>query len=375
MIQLRDYQQRGVDDIKSAIRRGVRRIVFVAPTGSGKTSTFVYIVTHAAQKSKRVYIVVHRQELVEQTIATLDRMGVVHGVIAAGHPETDALVQVCSVQSLVRRLHRVPAPDILIIDECHHAPAGSWETVMSAWGDAVQLGFTATPARLDGKGLADSFDEMIVGPDTATLIAQGHLCDYRVFAPPHNVDLSKVAKRGGDFAVEGAVAAMSGATIIGGAVQHYQRLAHGLPAVVFGVNIAHSKAVAASFRAAGYRAEHLDATTPAKRRREIIGALGRDIDILCNVNIVSEGTDVPAIGAVILLRPTASVALHLQMMGRSLRPSPGRSARATRRSPSPDDVRCVKPSCPGRPRPATAAAPPYPEQRRRSPRCRPSSSS
>lgn len=324
MIALRPYQQTGVEEIRAAMRSGERRVLYVAPTGAGKTTLFSFVAQTTAARGKRVCILVHRAELLDQASATLTRMGVEHGLIAAGFPETDHPVQVASVATLARRLDRIAPIDLIVVDEAHHAAAGTWAKIMAAWSSAFVLGVSASPSRLDGKGLSSAFDKLIIGPTVSELMAAGHLCRYRVFVPPHTADLSQVATRAGDFVAEGAAAAMSGAGIIGEAVSHYQRHADGVPAVAFAVNRDHSRSIVERFRTAGYRAEHVDGETPADDRRNIVAALGKSLDLISNCNLLSEGFDCPGIGATLLMRPTMSVALHIQQIGRGLRPFPGK---------------------------------------------------
>jgi len=189
---------------------------------------------------------------------------------------------------------------------------------------AKVLGVTATPERLDGRGLGDIFEDMVEGPRVAALIEGGFLSPFTVFAPADGPDMAGARIRAGDYAVEDIREAMGG-VVIGAAVAEYQRLCGGAPAVTFCVDCDHSRAVAQALVAAGIRAAHVDGETPTQQRRELIAALGSGgLDVLCNCGLISEGVDVPAIGAAILLRPTVSLALYLQQVGRVLRPAPGK---------------------------------------------------
>lgn len=328
--QLRPYQVRAVDDIRAAFRIACR-VLMVSPTGSGKTIVFVYIAASATAKGKRVLVLAHRQEIVEQISAALTEMGVAHGIIAAGHPCTDAPVQIASVATLVRRLNFAAGGkisfDLVVIDEAHHSIAGTWQRILAAMSETTYvLGVTATPQRLDGRGLGTMFDTMVLGPDVAELIAGGYLSPFTVYAPAAAPNLSGIRTRAGDYAIDQLARAMSQGALIGDAVEHYAKLASGKPAVAFCVNVEHSRAVAERFAAAGFRAAHVDGDTPADERRAMVAALGDGrINILCNCGLISEGVDVPAIGAAILLRPTQSLAMYLQMVGRALRSAPGKA--------------------------------------------------
>jgi DNA repair protein RadD len=197
MIELRPYQERGVSEIRAALLAGCRHVLYVAPTGSGKTVLFLFIVTNALARGNRVLIIVHRQELIDQVTAALDAAGVMFGVIAGGYQERPlSKVQVASVAALSHRLYRyADAFDLVIVDEAHHAIARSYRRVIEAMPKAKVLGVTATPQRGDGRGLAPVFDHMVLGPDAAELIEAGHLSRFRVFVPEKFVNLSKVRIR------------------------------------------------------------------------------------------------------------------------------------------------------------------------------------
>jgi superfamily II DNA or RNA helicase len=317
---LRPYQLRDLDRIGRSYNDGSHAVLYTAPTGSGKTVVGMQAIHHI---DGRIFVLVHRDEILEQTSRALAALSVPHGVIAPGYDAGSERVQVCSVMTLVRRLDwmRRRPPELLIIDEAHHAQAATWKHIIAAAPDAGLLGLTATPRRLDGKPLDDIFDTLIIGPTIAQLIDDGWLAPVNVFTPVRDPDLSRVQVRAGDYAVEQLSQVMSGGIIISGAVNEYERLCPEAPAIVFAVDIAHSKLVADAFANRGYRAEHVDGETPRRERRELIAALdNRDIDILCNCGLISEGLDVPGVEAAILLRPTRSLALYLQMVGRALRP-------------------------------------------------------
>ncbi|AZG75903.1 DEAD/DEAH box helicase [Methylocystis rosea] len=362
---LRDYQAALVDGVGAAYRDGARSVLMVLPTGGGKTVIFSRVVRGAAAKSKRVLLLAHRVEIVEQIGAALDCEGVAHGLIAPDAPETSHAVQVASVATLARRIDGwAGAFDLIVIDEAHHAVAGSWGKILAAMPNAHILGVTATPERLDGRGLGDVFETMIEGPSTGDLIAEGHLSRPTVFAPTSAPDLTGVRTRMGDYEIGDLRAAMGG-VIIESATAEYGRICPGTPAVTFCVDIAHSEAVAARFRSHGYRAAHVDGEMPARERRRLIAQLGTgELNVLTNCGLISEGVDVPAIGAAILLRPTQSLALYLQQVGRSLRPAPGKDralildfARNSLRHGLPDDSRTWSlASKPRRERPTSSAS-------------------
>jgi DNA repair protein RadD len=332
MIALRDYQSRAVEAVRDAYRAGSRAPLLVAPTGAGKTVMFSYVASNTAAKGKRVLILAHRRELIKQASRKLRETGVDHGLIAPGYTATRDLVQVASVQTLGRRLAdpRYDAPDLIVIDEAHHAVAGQWATVCAAYPNARLLGVTATPERLDGRGLGleagGAFDAMVVGPTVAELVEGGFLTPSRVFAPSEAPDLSGVRTRGGDYEAAALAEAMVKPTIVGDAVNHYRRHAHGQPAILFSPSVAHAEAMAQAFRAAGYRAVAASGASDISVRDGAIAGLATGaVQVLCSCDLISEGLDVPAVSAVILMRPTKSLGLFLQQVGRGLRPAPGKS--------------------------------------------------
>ena len=326
-MELRPYQAQAVSGLRNALRTADSALL-VMPTGAGKTVVFTEIARLATEKNKTVFVLVHRRELINQASDKLTKAGVEHGIIAAGFDRSNHSVQVCSVQTLVRRLSTVTtAPDLIIIDEAHHSVAGSWDKIIGHFNNAKIVGVTATPSRLDGRGLGSHFSTLVQGPYVAQLVDSGFLSPHKVFAPPLKVDLTSVKTRAGDYANDQLSEAMDRPSIVGDAIAHYRRLADGLPAIAFCCSIAHATSVCQSFQAAGYRAKLVTGNMKMEERDDAISGLadGRT-QILCSVDVVSEGTDVPAVSAAILLRPTQSEALYLQQVGRILRPQPGKIA-------------------------------------------------
>jgi superfamily II DNA or RNA helicase len=325
MTTLRDYQADAIQAIRASYRSGCRAPLLVSPTGSGKTVMFAYIAQQTAAKGNRAMILVHRQELVDQSSATLRAFGVPHGIIAAGRsPDPTHQIQLGMIQTVARRSYQ--APDLIVIDEAHHGTAGAWRKVIEANPQAKILGVTATPERLDGKGLGEVFDDLVHGPEVAWLIDNGFLSNPRYYAPPQVADMSSLHTRAGDFAKEELNAAMDTPSITGDAVDHYRRICPGVPAVAFCVSIRHAEHVAEQFRAAGFQAATIDGTLERNERRERVKMLGDGrLHVLTSCEIINEGFDLPVVGAAILLRPTQSLGLHLQQIGRVLRPAPGKA--------------------------------------------------
>lgn len=332
-VTLRDYQADASEALRRAYRAGCRAPLLVMPTGAGKTVLFTYIASQGAAKGSRVLLLAHRRELVGQISRALTQWQVSHGLIAAGQPETRQPVQVASIPTLARRLYPGKYQfDLVVIDEAHHAVAGSGlGAILADQSSAKRLGVTATPCRLDGKGLGIQsggyFDALVSGPSVLELIEQGYLAPPVVYAPPEGQtpDLRGVKIRMGDYVTKELVAAMDKASLTGDAVAHYARICPGQPALAFCVTVAHAEHVAEQFRAAGYTAAALSGDTPDEVRDRLIRDLGQgQLQVLTSCNVVSEGTDIPVVSAAILLRPTASYSLAMQQMGRVLRIHPGK---------------------------------------------------
>jgi DNA repair protein RadD len=323
---LRTYQ----DDAAAAIRAAFAfclRVLFVLPTGGGKTVIFAYITAHAAAKGNRIIVVAHRQEITDQISAALTAMGVAHGRIQPGYPMTGDLVQVAMVQTLVRRLDAIPAPGLLVIDEAHHAVSDTYAKVAAAWPNVRVLGVSATPERLDGRGLNEAFDRMVVGPDVRELIDAGYLASFRYLAPSTAIDMSRVRSFGGDFNIADLENALDQDGITGDVVRHYLKHLAERTALCFCVTVAHAEHVAIRFRDNGIPAASIDGTMGADERHALVNKLrDGDIRVLTSCEIISEGFDAPAVGGAILLRPTQSFALFRQQVGRCLRPKPDGSA-------------------------------------------------
>lgn len=329
---LRDYQEDLLAEVRRSLGR-VRSVVVQAPTGSGKSVLIAEMIRRSAERGLSSWLVCHRRELLDQLSATLHEAGVPHGQILSGRPETDARVQVASIQTLVRRLDRYRPPNLLALDECHHARSTTWQQVVEHCDGSWIVGLSATPMRLDGHGLDHLFDDLVVGPSVRELIDRGYLAPYRVFAPPSGVDLSGVRNRAGDWARGELADVMDTKKIVGNAVEHYLSLVaagdngSGPPTcLVYCVNRLHARHVEAAYRAAGVDARYCAGDTPTAEREEIIkGLLYGEPPVVVSVDLFGEGLDCPGLQAVQLLRPTQSLGLYLQQVGRCLRPERGKN--------------------------------------------------
>lgn len=322
MISLRDYQLDLHNRVRVSMESGKRAPLVVAPCGAGKTVIFCDYAHRVAAKGKRTLILSHRDELVEQISDTLNKFELPHSFIAAGRVyDPRSLVQVASVMSLARRLENQAnpfKPDLIIIDEAHHGVAGSWKKILGHYARVRRIGVTATAQRTGGEPLGDVFDDLIVGPTAGDLIGQGVLSPYIVVAPP--LDLGSLPHRGGDFDKAELAQRLKKSTITGDAVANYSKYASGKRAVVFCVSIEYCIGVCAEFTRAGYRAAVIDGTMDRSNRKQQV-QMFRDghLDLLVTCDLISEGFDLPAIEAAIMLRPTDSLTLWIQQFGRALR--------------------------------------------------------
>ena len=349
----REYQQRAIDRVLELFEALVRRVLFVLPTGGGKTVFAAALIKIFLARGQRVLMLAHRRELIKQAFCKLVRSGVSPadiGVIMAGtsHRVVDgaapppeqldddelwrlyarrrpgAPVQVGSIDTF---RNKIPPPaDLVVVDEAHRALAKSYCDVQVAYPEAFFVGLTATPVRADGKGLRDAFDEMIVVSTFMELVELGFLVEplcYGVSAAKR-VDLRGVKKSGGDFKADDLAKVVNRGELVGDLVEHYLERGEGMPALAFGVNVEHSKHIAQRFNAAGIPARHVDGNTDTTERDAAIRALrAGEVKVLCNCNVFSEGTDIPEVKVIILGRPTLSLALFLQQCGRGSRPFEG----------------------------------------------------
>ena len=328
-IALRPFQQRCIHELRQAYAHGSRAPLLVSPTGSGKTVMFCYIAQAATAKRNKVLVLVHRRYLIEQVSSMLSRFGVDHDIVAPGHPHGSLDVKVASVQTLARRLDWWEwKPDLVIVDEAHHVtPTTQWGRVL----EAVQaptlriLGVTATPQRLDGQGLGDIFTSLVMGPTPAQLINLGYLSQPILYAPASGLDMSGAKTRGGDYAKEDVDAAIGRSVVIGSAVNHYRKYCIGERALVFCSSVKRAEETAQLFRESGVAAEMVDGKLSHHERSERLGRLeSGHTSVITSCDLISEGLDIPAVSAAFLLRPTKSLALYLQQVGRALRPWDGK---------------------------------------------------
>lgn len=331
MTELRPYQQDLLADLEEKIETSKRRVIVVAPTGAGKTIIAAAIINNAIESNRRVLVLAHTREIITQTSAKLFDHGIQHGIIQAGFPtRPDETVQVASVQTLWSRAMRtkrmeLPPADLLIVDECHHCPANTYRKIIDAYPQAILIGLTATPCRGDGRGLGGIFETIVECPQVADLIEQRYLVRTRHHAPI-NPDLQGVETRVGDYSKSQLAERMDRAGLIGDIVTHWHKYGERRKTVCFAVNVAHSLHIRDEFKKSGVHAEHIDGATPKTERDATLTRLASgETELVTNCMVLTEGWDMPEVGCCILARPTRKMGLYRQMVGRILRPAPGKA--------------------------------------------------
>lgn len=274
------------------------------------------IARRTTTNGNRVMFLIHRKEVLQQAVKTFNNQDVNPDLLTAG-----------MVQTLTRRIDKLPTPDVILVDEAHHALAKSYQNILNRFPKAIVLLFTATPHRTGRVQLDRIADDIIVGQSIHELTEKGFLAPFRYFQPPGDFD-SKLLKRGstGDFTNDSMQQAMS-TKIFGHIVKQYKRIAPGMQAVVYTYSIDSAIKIAAEFNSEGISAIEVDGTTPKEKRALAVRKFrDQEIKILVNVNLFTEGVDLPNVDCVIMARPTASLALYLQFSMRCLNPRPGKTA-------------------------------------------------
>lgn len=313
--ELRPYQQDLVSRTSLSWRKGHKAPCIVLPCGGGKSVIVAEIAKRTTENGRLVLFLVHRKELCDQIRATFKWWGV----------DMD-LCNIMMVQTASRRLERMEKPALIITDENHHSKAASYKKIYEHFSDSYRVGVTATPVRIDGSGLGDVNDDLIVGVSAKWLIENKCLAPYDYYAP-EGTDMSSLKIKNGEFDMKEAEKLLDEKCIYGDAIKHYKKFAEGMKAVCYCVSVRYSEMMAEQFTKAGIPAAHIDGTTPKARRDKIINDF-RDgkILILCNVDLISEGFDVPDCSCAILLRPTKSLTLYIQQSMRCMRYKEGKRA-------------------------------------------------
>ncbi len=335
---LRDYQIASKRRIYTAWQT-CRSVMLQMPTGTGKTRLFADIVKDLCLWGKRhqteikILILAHKRELIDQISDTLEDHHIAHGIIMSQHRQVASRsIQVGSVPTLNRRLDKWGDNDfdIIIIDEAHHVKAKSYRDIIKLYPEAKILGVTATPYRLNGAGFRPEFDKLVISWPIREFIRRGYLSDFTYCSIVQDsllqteISQMKIDDKG-DYMDAEMMNVMNRPNIRAEIVNTYIKFAKGKKGIVYTVNQDHNKCLKEQFESVGIRAEMIDSKTPKDERDKIVGQFRRErFDVLCNVNIFSEGFDCPDVEFIQLARPTRSLAMYLQQVGRGLRPSNGK---------------------------------------------------
>ena len=326
---LYEWQGRDVNRLRAGFN-AYRSVVYVLPTGAGKTVVAGDIMQKiiAANPRQKILILVHRRELIRQFDKTLHQFGLDDNVgkISPDYPQTPwAHIQLASILSLIRRQLWF-YPNLIIIDEAHHARAKTWETVLALFPKSRLLGLTATPKRLDGRGLGEHFEFLVEGPTAPELIGWGQLSPVRSIYADVDVDFTKIRKKAGNYDGVQAGSAMMQPAVMANLMRNFEAYCMGRKTLYFAPSIEHSKATSEKLRGMGIRAAHVDGSTDSARRDRLFPALASgDLQVLCNVDIASEGTDIPGCDCVLDGARTTSVTQYLQRIGRASRTAKGKT--------------------------------------------------
>lgn len=333
-MKLRAYQEKAVNDVRSAYESGKKRIILQMPTGSGKTIVASDIIRRCVERGRRVIFLVNRRELAFQASDKLSQYGVEyqtqHAIIMANTEYFPAApVQVCSIQTLYSRRRQLATlePHMIIYDECHESVAPSRRKVLDHFRSAYWLGLSATPTRAPSRGsLALLWEEIISGPSYAELIAGGHLVPTRLFVPSVPDLTGAKTGRDGDFLQNADLRKrMETTAIYGNVFKEFDEHVKDRSCFVFAVDRAHSRGIADSFREHGIKAAHLDGATDKTVRDDTVAAFAKgEIQVIVNCNLFAEGTDIPRASCVINMRPSKSLIWWRQAMNRVQRPMEGK---------------------------------------------------
>lgn len=332
---LRPYQILNKQKIYKFWENG-RTVMLQMPTGTGKTRLFVSIVRDlhewgaAHNQSVKVLLLAHRVELIQQISENLGlRYKLAHGVIASNNPENHKYpIQVGSVPTMHRRMNKWADKDfdVIIVDEAHHVKADSYKTILKEYPNAKVLGVTATPYRLNGAGFRDIFQDLILSDSVSTFIKNGYLSNYDYYSIPPDSSVQKQIEGitefdlNGDYRESAMMRVMDTDRLRARIVDTYLRYAKGKKGIIYTINQLHNQNVCAQFIANGIAAKAIDSRTKPEIRKEIVEDFRNGkFQILCNVNIFSEGFDCPDLEFVQLARPTKSLSMFLQQIGRGLR--------------------------------------------------------
>lgn len=317
MYKLFDYQQKLVNEARQKLAHNDKGVMLISPAGSGKSVVIAEIARLTTEKGNRVLFMVHRKELIAQMTESFKQQDV-----------DMSLCTLMTVRRVANRLKTLPKPSLIITDETHHSRAKSYRKVYDYYSDVPRLGFTASPWRMNHKGFTDIYDDYVEGPTVQWLIKHNHLAPFHYYSPVLTDFKSDKLKTNstGDF-TENSIDEALGKTIFGDVYQKWQKYAEGQKTIIYCHSIEYSKSVADYFTKQGIKAVHVDSKTPSAERDQIMQDFkDGKILVLCNVDLISEGFNVPDCSCSLLMRPTKSLVIFIQQSMRCMRYVPGKIA-------------------------------------------------
>lgn len=323
---LRQYQKDVLNELVKSHRNGKKRIILQAATGAGKTVMASALVKYFVDNKLSVLFLAHRRELIKQASDKLKASDIQHGIIMANHrPNTNLSVQIASIDTLRARAinakkMQLPKADVIFIDECHRSLSNTYLKLIKLYGDSLLIGLTATPVRGNGESLGNVYEHMVSAPNIKELTKLGSLVDVTYYSPSVP-DLKGIGVIGGDFNSKSLNERMDQPKLVGDIVSTWKHLAKNKQTIVFASGIKHSQNLMESFKNNGIKAAHLDGGTENDEREQILKDFNSgEITVLCNCMVLTEGFDAPCAEVCVLARPTKSLGLYIQMVGRVLRP-------------------------------------------------------
>ncbi|MBQ9261613.1 MAG: DEAD/DEAH box helicase [Prevotella sp.] len=335
---LRDYQQEMLERLHDAWEEQ-QSVMVQMPAGTGKTHLMAAVIRE--NMAHGVLIVAHRVELIGQISQTLESFGIEHGIVDRTTLDLDRKtkehkVVVASIQTLARRMATANyandknfRPQLVIIDEAHHAVAKTYRLLWEMWPEAKFLGLTATPCRLNGTGFTDLFDTLLESYSIQEFIDREWLSDFEyVSVTPENWMVERIAglkKRGadGDYQMKEMATVMDSQESIAHLYQSYLKFTRGKKGIVYAISREHAQHISDYYVNHGVKCCWIEAMTPAEERQRLVDAYRQgEIDVIVNVDIFSEGFDCPEVEFIQLARPTLSLTKYLQQVGRGMRPVP-----------------------------------------------------
>jgi superfamily II DNA or RNA helicase len=336
MIEEREFQTITIDKARNAVASGLKKIIIQASTGSGKTVMAARITQSAREKNKKVLFLANRRELIFQAKKTLEFAGLNCGLVMAGEiPNHDADIQVASMQTYVRRMDLDELQfnrwwhdaDLIFVDECHSSISPTYQKILKAYDDKkIVIGLTATPCRGDGRGLGEYYEQIISAIGTQELIDLKYLVPPRYFVPPTDLDLTNMGSLVmNDWNKKTLGERVNKPKLIGDIYHNWASICPTRSTIIFATNVKHSIAIEKTFLSHDVTAKHIDAHTPYEERAQAFEDFesGR-LQVIVNVGVACEGTDLPIASCIVLARPTKSLGKYIQMCGRGARIYPGK---------------------------------------------------